>query len=218
MKIIDRTTKRRLGLLRHVRRCLSWIDPADLHGIDQLVLQEEIGPPTRNSPAWHHKAHEEGNVVYGQYVGKHSRSPATIILYVRSLYFGIPRIYWLSPVITLCIARSLAHEVGHHVIAQRGYIFDKREKTKGDFGEEMAERYAFSVVKRMRIKRHYRFAQWLTRDLADWHYIWGTLEWKDCRFERAANYWQKAYLLDPNRSDAGYWYLRAKKEGGKAVS
>ncbi len=218
MKIINRTTKRRIGLLRHVRRCLSWIDPADLYGIERLVLQEEIGPPTKNSPDWHHKAHEEDHIVSGQYLFQSSGSPATIALYVRSLYLGIPRIFWLSPVITLHIARTLAHEVGHHIIAQRGYIFDRHEKTKDDFGEEMADRYAFFVAKRMLSRRHYRVAERITHDLAEWHYNIGTIEWRDSRFERAADYWHKAFLLDPNHPDAGYWYWQAKREVGKVVS
>ena len=110
----------------------------------------------------------------GQYFGPQGDLPATIVLYVPSLYRGIPKVYWLSPVITLQLARILAHEVGHHLIKQRGYVFERGERVEPrEYEEELANRYSFSVRKRMLRRWYYRVADWLTPDLAGWHYVIG---------------------------------------------
>lgn len=212
MKIVDRTTKRRTGLSRHLRRGLSWIPEGDLFGIDEIVLEEQLGSATATSPDWHHKIEGRNLAVGGQYFGRQGDLPASIVLYVASLYRGIPKVYWLSPIVTLLLARLLAHEVGHHLIKQRGYIFERGERiAPREYEEELAERYSFSVRKRMLRRWSYRFADWLTRDLAGWHYSIGIADWQEGRYEKAADRWETTFCLDPNRTDADYWYYEAKK-------
>ena len=212
MRIVDRTIERRAGLSWHLRRCLSWIPDGDLFGLDELVLEEKIGPATVHSPEWHHRAERDNQIINGQYFAKHGKELPAISLYIGSLYQGIPRIYWLSPLITLQLARTLAHEVGHHLLFERGYVFQKGERfDHSEYHEELAERYSFSVRKRMCGRRYYRFGDWLRRDLADWYWIQGLIEWREDCFERAASKWKMAFSLDPNRSDALQWYYEAKK-------
>lgn len=212
MKIIDRTSGRRIALSWHIRCCLRWIPATDLFGIDQLTLEDRIGPPTAHSSEWHRQAYREEHDVIGQYFGKQNEVPASITLYIATLYDGVPWMYWLSPMITLNIARTLAHEVGHHLIAKQGYVFDEREKiNEPEYAEEMANRYSFSITKRMKKRWYYRFADWLARDLAGWHYIHGIFEWRAGRYDSAAASWKNAYNLDPNHSEAAYWYHRAKE-------
>jgi tetratricopeptide (TPR) repeat protein len=212
MKVVNRTTERRIGLAWHIQCCLRWIDSADMFGIDVLNLEDEIGPATIHSPEWHNRSHKEDLNVNGQYFAKQGQLPATITLYIRTLYCGIPKIYWLSPVITLQVARTLAPEIGHHLIAERGYVFEKNERIdESEYREEMANRYSFSVTKRMQTRWYYRLAAWLTRDLAGSYYQHGILEWQAGRYERAASSWKKAFDLDPNQMEAAYWYQRAKQ-------
>lgn len=212
MRIVDRTSKRRRGLSWHIRRSLNWITDADLFGIEEIVLEEQLEPATNTSPEWHHKIEGRNLAVGGQYFGAQRDLPASIVLYVASLYRGIPKIYWLSPVITLRLARLLAHEVGHHVIEQRGFIFERGERVSPrEYEEELANRYSFSVRKRMLRRWYYRAADRLTRDLAGWHYAIGICEWRDGRYEKAATRWETTFCLDPNRADADYWYHMAKK-------
>ena len=211
MKIVDRTTRRRAGLSWHLRRSLSWISEADLFGIGEIVLEEQLGPATANSPDWHHKIEGRNLVVGGQYFSRHGDEPPSIVLYTGSLYRGIPKIYWWSPVITLRLARSLAHEVGHHLIDQRGYIFERGERiAPREYEEELANRYSFSVRKRMLRRWWYRLADWLTRDLAGWHYAIGIADWREGQYEQAAARWETTFCLDPNRDDADHWYHQAK--------
>ena len=113
-----------------IRRSLSWIPEGDLFGIEEIVLEEQLGPATTTSPEWHHKIEGRNLAVGGQYFGPQGDLPASIVLYVVSLYRGIPKVYWLSPVITLQLARILAHEVGHHLIKQRGYVFERGERSR----------------------------------------------------------------------------------------
>jgi hypothetical protein len=82
----------------------------------------------------------------------------------------MPRLYWYTPASTLNICYTLAHEVGHHLIATRGYVFEKTESYSDDeIEEEFCNRYAFVVTKRMLKRYYYRFGDWLLRDLAGWH-------------------------------------------------
>lgn len=212
MKIVDRTTQRRTGLSWHLRRALSWIPEGDLFGLEEIVLEEQLGPATTTSPDWHHKIEGRNLVVGGRYFGRQGDVPPTIVLYVGSLYRGIPKVYWFSPVITLLLARTLAHEVGHHLIDQRGYIFERGERIEPrEYEEELAYRYSFSVRKRMLRRWYYRIADWLTRDLAGWHYAIGIVDFREGLYENAATRWEITFCLDPNRDDADYWYYEAKR-------
>ena len=96
----------------------------DLFGIEEIVLEEQVGPATPTSPEWHHKIEGAEPGCRGPVLWP-ARRLASHVLYVASLYRGIPKVYWLSPVITLQLARILAHEVGHHLIKQRGYVFER---------------------------------------------------------------------------------------------
>ena len=212
MKILDQTTRRWTGLSWHLQRALSWIPDGDLFGIEEIVIKEQLGPATSISPDWHHKIEGRNLAVSGQYFGRYGDEPPTIVLYVASLYRGIPKIYWFSPVITLRLASTLAHEVGHHLIDRRGYIFEREERVKPpDYEEELARRYSFSVRKRMLRRWYYRVADWLTRDLAEWHYVIGIVDFRKGLYENAATRWEITFCLDPNRADADDWYYEAKR-------
>jgi len=212
MNIVDRTTKRRIGLFWHLRSCLSWIPDGDLFGIEEIVLEDRLGAATHTSPDWRHAIEGRNLAVGGQYFHRYRDEPPSIVLYMDSAYRGIPKIYWLSPVMTLQLAHTLAHEVGHHLIEERGYVFERGEKIEWrEYREELANRYSFSVRQRMLRRWHYRVASWLTRDLAGWHYAIGIADWNEGRYEQAATRWEIAFCLDPNRQDADYWYHEAKK-------
>lgn len=204
------------GLLSHVRRSLSWINPLDLDGIAYIQLKDGIEEPTPASPKWHQQAKEEGTGVYGIYFRRWTGSPAYITLFIQDLYYGIPSFYWWTTVPTLNISRTLAHEVGHHLIATRGFIYQPDEKYKhAENEEDFCNRYAFSVIKRMIGRWHYRLGNWAIKDLAGWHYIIGCLDWRDKKYKKAAEHWDKAWRLDPDRTDALRWYWRAKDlQGG----
>lgn len=200
------------SLLKQLRRSLAWISPPDLDGIAFIQLADEIEEPNAKSPDWHKWAKEEGTGVNGLYMSQQRNSPAHIILYVRDLYRGIPSFYWWTTVPTLSISYTLAHEVGHHLIAKRGYIFQSNEKYKHDENEEdFCNRYAFSVTQKMMKHWYYRLGMWALKDLASWYYIFGCLDWKEKKYKKAAERFYLSFHLDRNREDALNWYWRAKE-------
>jgi hypothetical protein len=200
------------GAFGHIRRSLRWINPADLVGIAFIELRDKICDADGEAPEWHRRAAEEGYNVNGLYFGRQGALPANITLFVRDLYRGIPKMYWFTPVITLAVAKTLAHEVGHHLINERGYIFLPGERVRpAEYEEEMAYRYSYSVIKKMKAHWYYRLASWAIRDLAWWHYVHGMLDWREGNYKRAAERWYKSFRLDPDRNEAIYWHKRAKE-------
>lgn len=199
-----------LGAIWHIRRSLAWLNQSDVAGIGSIRLADSIAET--DSPYWHQRAVAEGLSINGFYNPADQDEPATITLFVRDLYRGIPRAYWLTPAVTMLLASTLAHEVGHHLIAERGYVFAPGERVEpSEYEEEMATRYSFSVIKSMKSRWYYRLGSWITKDLAGWHYVKGMLAWKDNQYERAAESWYRSFCLDPDREDAIYWYKRAKE-------
>jgi len=201
------------GFLKQVRRSLSWISPLDLDGVAFIKLMDEIEEPHAKAPDWHKQAKADGTCVNGVYLALEGSDPAHITLYARDLYRGIPRIYSWTTVPTLSICYTLAHEVGHHLIATRGYIFQPQEKFKHDVNrEDFCNRYAFNVTQKMMGHWYYRLGQWGLKDLAGWYYIFGCLDWKEKKYEKAAERFYTSFHLDRNREDALNWYWRAKEQ------
>ena len=213
IEIKNSCSKLPLGAISNIQRSLAWIDPADTVGIDSIELRYKLADAGPEAPAWHKHATEQDLSVNGLYFRGQDLVPASITLFVRDLYRGIPKVYWLTPVTTLVVAQTLAHEVGHHLIAERGYVFAPGEKVQpSEYEEEMAHRYSFSVIKRMRTCWYYRLGAWVTKDLAGWHYVKAMLAWEAGDYEGAAESWYRSFHLDPDRQNAIYWYKRAIEE------
>jgi hypothetical protein len=110
------------------------------------------------------------------------------------------------------VSGVLAHEVGHQLIAVRGYIFQPGEMPDGmEYEEEFADRYAFEVLKKMRGRRHYALAHLAIKNLAGAHYGLGASDWKARKYKEAARHWYIAWVLNPDLEDARYWWRRARQ-------
>jgi hypothetical protein len=181
-------------------------------GLGFIELRDKLEKADEGAPKWHRDASEHDLSVNGLYFRSQGDSRARIDLFARDLYRGVPKIYWLSPVITLIVAQTLSHEIGHHLIAERGYVFEPGEKVHlSEYEEEMAHRYAHHVVKKMRTRWYYRLAEYVIKDLASSHYIKGMYAWERSDYTRAAACWYRSFHLDPDRNDSIYWYKRAKE-------
>src|SRR4051812_25062487 len=121
MEIRNECTDPPPGILRHVRRALGWINQTDLAGIDYIQLLDTASDLPERSPEWLRQAKEDGYAICGTYVPKHGDRPAHIALYAKDLYRPIFSLYERTPLVTLRIGHTLAHEVGHHLQATRGY-------------------------------------------------------------------------------------------------
>src|SRR6266496_2272448 len=118
MRIESQCTKPPWGVVWHVRRSLAWINDADMEGLFFIRLVDELPKPSSTSPEAIKEAFDQGFNIYGLYYKRRNKTkPAYIILNIADIYRGVPRLYWFTPVPTLLITYSLAHEVGHHIVA-----------------------------------------------------------------------------------------------------
>jgi hypothetical protein len=214
MKIRNESKFSPRGLVRHVERSLEWFNPLDLNGISFIRLLDDLPKPTDRSPHWHRDLKKRYLYLNGLYVGKYKNEPAHINLYIGNLYRGIPSLLALSPVPTLVIADTLAHEVGHHLIYTRGYVFQPTEVFKHqEIVEEFCDRYAVSIVKKMLGSWRFKISRWLVKRLAGWHLAMGALNEGMKKRAKAADHFLTAFHLDSTQEDALYYYRRATHMG-----
>ena len=118
---------------------------------------------------------------------------------------------------TLLIAKALAHEVGHHLVNTKGYIFTPDEKYPDykkhpDYEEEMANRYAFDVLSSMKKKLQYKFGTLLMNYFADFYYGVAATKWQEKKYKVAADYWYKSFLLNSERQETVEWLWHSRKK------
>ena len=215
MEIKNDCAKSPAGLLWHVRLSLNWIYPADLDGLGFVRLVDETPEYILQKYEDFRELEAEGRWIFGFYEPKEGRTQAHINLIIKRHYALMPSIYKFTPATTLLLAHTLAHEIGHHLIDTKGYVFEPGEKYKRqEFEEEFCNRYAFEVLRKMRRRWHYRLGMWGLKDLAGWQYIQGTLDWKEKMYDEAASHWHKAVQLNPDSLESLYWYHRATDMAG----
>lgn len=211
MEIVNYCANPPRGLERQLRRSLRWIDEADLLGLAVVALRDEMSVVTANGPKWAQEAEANGvsDHIGGWYSPAKAEVPAYVMLYVQNIYRTIPSWLWWSTVPTLRIVRTLAHEVAHHLKATRGYVNQPGEETEDE--ESLADSYAEKVLQKMVERWPYRLGQRYLKERASWHYAFGSLDWRDQKYEAAANRFLDAWNLDPSHKSAAYWYWRAKE-------
>lgn len=193
-------------LLWHVRRALSWINQDHLKGLGFIWLMDHIPETTEDENAKRALAGEL--LLYGAYGPQKGRLPSYVLLLTQYVYLGIPAFYSVTPVPTLRIVKTLAHEVAHHLIATRGYVFQPGEDLSDQ--ESLANRYAAGVLQDMMKRWHYKLGRWLINDLAETNYAFGAIEWQKQRYCAAADRWHKAWALNPELEDIADLYWQAK--------
>lgn len=200
------------GLLWHVQLSLSWIYPADLDGLEFIRLVDKVPEHVLKKNKTFREREAEGDWIFGFYQKEQGNNWPSITLIVKRPYALLPSLYKFTPVATMLLAHTLAHEVGHHLISTRGYVFEQREQyRREEFEEEFCNRYAFEVLKKMQSRWYYRLGMWGLKDLAGWFHIFGMIDWEKKRYDAAAAYWKKVIQLNPDSEESVYWYYRAKK-------
>ena len=197
-----------LGLMWHLRRSLKWIDPDHFQGLDFIWLMDDI--PKEGADEFGQRVLAKEAVLYGVYKAKEEVYSSYILLLLRYIYLGIPSIFAFTPVPTFLITKTLAHEVAHHLIATRGYVFQRSEDISDK--ESLANRYAESVLQKMRKRWYYRLGERLIKEHAETHYVFGIQEWKHERYCEAADRWYKAWRLNSQLENVVEWYFDAKEK------
>lgn len=201
----------------HVRRALTWINPLDLVGVESIHLLDE---ETLTTEARKQPFYLRDSVCGGEYLdqrNKRQKQVSRIKIYTRHLYHGIPSLFKLSPIATLRTAFVLAHEVGHHLIERRSYIYEPTEEYQ-PYGiskkydgrhERMANSYARDVLRSMCAVWYYRIGRWLGGFISRQYFYRGIVVWKKHQYRRAAYYWFCSYLADPDNTDAARGHMQA---------
>jgi hypothetical protein len=201
------------GALRHVRRGLSWIHPADLKSVAFVRLIDKIPPDIELRLKERKSRHTfRGSAAF--YLRKEGKKPAGIVLIIPKILRGVPGWCMWTTVPTLLFARVLAHEVGHHLIERRGYTIHPAEKPKqrlNEYEEEMVDRYAFETVRKMRRRWHYSLGVWITKHLSYWHYEDGREAWDRGNYKVASEQFLKACWLNTELEAARQAYWQAKE-------
>lgn len=207
--IINVCTNPPPGLEWQTSRALRWIDPEHVKDLGYVRLEDHMKELDHGAADWAWNAAAKKERVYGWYAGPQDADNTHIVLYVREIYGGVPKLLWWSTLPTLRIVRSLAHEVAHHLMATRGYVFRHEDNLKDE--EEIANEYAAVVMGRMTTSFAFRLGRWCLKDIAEWHFAFGRANWRSKKFPEAAERFYKAWDLDPSNEEASYWYWRSRE-------
>jgi hypothetical protein len=201
-----------LGFLRRVRSALEWIDITDLEGIECVFLFEEVPPVTPGKNPEIEVAIRDGLLLFSAYNARQLDDPAHILLITRDLCAPIPRSLQHSPAFTVWIAKNIAHEVGHHLIAERrARLRPKADGSGTEDEEEFAERYAESIITDMQNHCLYRVGKLLLSISAEINYYKGVRAWRKRKYQIAADYFYMATQLKQDHEEASYWFWKAKE-------
>lgn len=211
-KIINQYSAAPRGIEWQVRRSLRWFDPSLLRELGSIIIECELpdAPHGDYEPefAEHVRALGQAGIVMGWYAPVSKRTPAFITLYASPIYRPIPSYLWWTPVVTLRILRTLAHEVAHHLVATRGYIFEQGEDLADE--EALANRFSATVLKAAAGKWSYRLGQKGMKLLASRYHLFALIDWEKEDFSAAATRFYNAWDLCPDSEEAAYWYWQAR--------
>ena len=214
MEIINQYAGSPWGIEWQIRRSLRWIDPSLLQEVSSIKIETEMPelPQGPNEAEWARGVRALGHSSYvnGWYAPAQEGAPASIMLYARPIYRSIPWCLWWTTVPTLRILSTLAHEVAHHLVATRGYVFEKGEDVADE--EALATRFSKKMVEATTVRWSYRLGRWCIKDLSNWYYIFAMTDWEKKDFRAAARRFHNAWDLCPDNSEAGYWYWEAREK------
>lgn len=217
LHIINACTSPPLGLEWQIRRSLRWIDSSHLAGLASIRVEREM--PERPHRAvqeieWAKQVRADGHVacVNGWYAEPTATELPYIMLYAQPIYRPIPMLFWWSTVPTLRILSTLAHEVAHHLVAKRGYVFDQGEDVTDE--ESLANQYSASVLQKTAAKLSYRLGQSCLKEIAAWRYAFAMGDWRRKNYKKAAEGFYDAWNLNPEHEQANYWHWRAREMSG----
>ncbi len=196
-------------LMKHLQQSLRDFPKDDMKGLGALWLYDEIP----------NDAHEEGSDIpragvqtRGSYYLKTKEYDSYILLFINAIYYSLDEFPFceFTSVPALCISKTLAHEVAHHLIATRGYAIKSGEDITDQ--ESLADLYAQRHLDELCKQGRFRFAFWLMKQIADLHYSVGSVYATKHKYCNAADSWFKAWLLNPKLENVGAWYHLAKEK------
>ena len=197
----------------HIRSALKWIDNDDRQGLGVIRVTEHC-PFDRE--ANNLEPYLRGFLYNGSYIRKRKDVPAEIVLYRADIHFGIPTILLTTPIATLKVARTLAHEVGHHVMSKRRHGKHKKYKplsTGADRdAEETADAYTYRVISKMLRNPHYKLWNKIGRLLSTILFKAGIQDYWDGNYQSSARLLFQSFTLNLSNEEAGQAYRHAMEK------
>ena len=200
------------GCVSTILAALSWIPAEDLEGIGSMFLFEHMPPLTPGSNPDLERSIQEGLSLFAAYNGNGKGEPAHIILVLPNLYKPIPRFLHRSPALTLWFTENIAHEVAHHVIAEKRYALRATPPAaRVQSEEEFAELYAESLVAKMTSARVNQLGNLLLKIAAEVNYYKGVYFWTKQKYQAAAECFYLAIQVRRNHRKAAYWFWKSEE-------
>lgn len=213
VKLVNEDINSPWGIEWQVRRSLRWFDPSLLQELGSIQIESGMPEKPRrlNETDWARDVRALGYTshVNGWYALAREGTPAAIMLYARPIYRAVPWMLWWTTVPALRILSTLAHEVAHHLVATRGYVFKQGEDVADE--EALATRFSKKMVEATAVRWSYRLGLWCIKDLSNWYYTFAMTDWEKKDFCAAARRFYSAWDLCPDNDEAAYWYWEARK-------
>lgn len=197
---------------RHLLSLLRDWEPGDIEGLGSIRVWEQS--PTDNDGN-QVPAYLRGYLLNGYYGPKSKKAPAHIGLFTRDIYAGIPEALVGTRVGRIKLARTLAHETGHHLIWTRGYIQDEGERyarrpgVRDPIEEKAADRYASELVERLLLRWSNRWVGLVSQLLSNQLYQSALTYFNQGEYQAAAKASFRAFQFDSPHPDADQLYRHA---------
>jgi hypothetical protein len=195
------------SLERQVITVLRLMGAPDLAGLRRIMLEDRLPDPTREDADRYKEVLALGEPLYGWYAEATPTEPTTIGVHIPDVLGGLPRFLWWTPCATILIARTVAHEMGDHLLSVAGTIFDSEAAEDTE-----AHRHAVELLNAMAKRWRYRFAGRILRWLGGKQSAMAVSYWEKTDYRSALFHWGRATNLGTTRGDAGYWYDRAREK------
>ena len=196
-------------LERHVATVLAYISPSDLRGLGQIWLDDRLPEPAEDSPDFYREVFSSPEPFGGWYTEATASESASIFLHITDILGGLPRFLWWTSTGTIMIARTLAHEIGHHVIAIMCV-----DSPNNAAEEREADRYAVQVLLKMEEQWRNRLAVLFLMRLGEKQLAMGIDCFEKGDYRGALLHFGRANRLWTKRGDDGDWYRRALERCG----
>ncbi len=211
IKIINNCSKQYLFLEYIVKRSIKFIGQNNFDGLSCIVLEDANSLSIENLPDNIATLISQETRVFGYYSLKTESETPFIKLFVHEIYRGLPFPFYLTPIITLRMLVSLAHEISHHLIAE-----NKLKFSGNDVDEEIeAWNYSKKVLQNLKNRNRFIFWHWCLREISSWYLAMGRADYSLKNLERAASNFHIAAQFDLDNVEANRNYWLVKKEISK---
>jgi hypothetical protein len=204
----------------HVEKALKWMPSVDLRGLKQIVL---LDADFRFKPSKELPFFIANNTATGFYISDFENAGPTIFLSAEDLFLGLPWFLKYTPLSTLRVAETLAHEIAHHQQFSVGFVFSPEERIVGtkkmqnQSNESIAELYSHKIMKKMRRQLRYSLAAKVEIILSWFYYQIGIGYGRKFDFCRAAYYFLCSYRSNRHHVEASKSYAYVIRQYFKKV-